>query len=66
MDKLAVEISDAISKQNSELLLKLLKCNISPFNSIIDMNIDWYMAQLTQEKESKLVILIFINLSFIS
>jgi len=36
-------------------MLKLLKSKVSPFNSIVDKNIDWYMAQLTQEKESKLV-----------
>ena len=42
-------------KQNGDHLLKLFKSKVSPFINIIDKNIDWYMAQLTQEKESKLV-----------
>jgi len=50
-----MDISDCINKQDKERLLKLLKCKVSPFQGIIDKNIDWYMAQLTQEKESKLV-----------
>jgi len=37
------------------LLLQLLKSKCSPFKNVIDKNADWYLAQLTQEKESKLV-----------
>lgn len=37
------------------MLLRLLKSKASPFKFVVDDNIDWYMAQLTQEKESKLV-----------
>ena len=57
MDKLTVEISDCINRQDLEHLLKLLKSKVSPFKGVIDKNIEWYMAQLTQEKESKLVII---------
>lgn len=57
-----MDISDCINRQDKDRLLKLLKSKVSPFQVIIDKNIDWYMAQLTQEKESKLVnkILLFI------
>ena len=59
-----MDISDCINRQDKDRLLKLLKSKVSPFQVIIDKNIDWYMAQLTQEKESKLVnkILLFILL----
>ncbi len=55
VEKLLAEISDCINKQDTNLLLRLFKSKVSPFKAIIDENIDWYMAQLTQEKESKLV-----------
>ena len=55
VEKLIIEINECINQQDSELLLKLLKSKASPFKSVIDKNADWYMAQLTQEKESKLV-----------
>ncbi len=55
MDKISKEISECINKQDSLLLLELLKSKCSPFKNVIDKNADWYMAQLTQEKESRLV-----------
>ena len=55
VEKLIIEINECINQQDSDLLLKLLKSKASPFKSVIDKNADWYMAQLTQEKESKLV-----------
>lgn len=54
VDRLSDEISECITKQDPKLLLHLLKSKCSPFKNIIDEHIDWYMAQLTQEKESKL------------
>ncbi len=55
MDKLASEISECISQQDMGLLLQLLKSKCSPFKNVLDKNADWYLAQLTQEKESMLV-----------
>jgi hypothetical protein len=60
-----MDISDCINKQDKERLLKLLKSKVSPFQSITDKYIDWYMAQLTQEKESKLVNINFFSLFLI-
>ena len=50
------DISDCVNKQDTNSLLRFLKSKVSPFKAVVDDNIDWYMAQLTQEKESKLVI----------
>ena len=58
-EQLLDDISDCINKQDTNLLLRLLKSKVSPFRAIIDDNIEWYMAQLTQEKESKLVSFFF-------
>ena len=55
VDKLSNEISECINKQDTRLLLQLLKSKCSPFKDINDKNVDWYMSQLTKEKESKLV-----------
>lgn len=56
------DISDCVNKQDTNSLLRFLKSKASPFKTIIDDNIDWYMAQLTHEKESKLVTS---NISFV-
>lgn len=55
VEKLSNEISDCINKQDVKLLLKLLKSKRSPFKNVNETNVDWYMAQLTKEKETKLV-----------
>lgn len=55
VEKLIVEINECINQQDCDLLLKLLKSKMSPFKSVIESNSEWYMAQLTQEKESRLV-----------
>lgn len=55
MEKLFIDISNCINQQDADQLLNLLKSKMSPFKNVIDSNADWYLAQLTQEKESKLV-----------
>ena len=55
MDKLIIEINECIDKQNRNLLLRLLKSKASPFKNVFENYVEWYLAQLTQEKESKLV-----------
>jgi hypothetical protein len=64
VEKLLDEISDCVNKQDTNSLLRFLKSKVSPFKAVVDDNIDWYMAQLTQEKESKLVIFsLYLSLS---
>ena len=55
VEKLLMDISESINRQDSQQLLKLLKSRVSPFKGVYDENAEWYMAQLTQEKESQLV-----------
>jgi hypothetical protein len=49
------DINECVDKQDTNSLFKLLKSKISPFKNIVDENVDYYMEQLIQEKESKLV-----------
>jgi hypothetical protein len=49
------DINECVDKQDTNTLYRLLKSKISPFKNIVDENVDYYMEQLIQEKESKLV-----------
>ena len=56
VNRLNLEISECINKQDVNELLALLKGHISPYKTIVnEANVNWYMAQLTKEKETRLV-----------
>ena len=58
VDKLNLEIIECVNKQDKDLLIKLLKSKVSPYKSVNDNNIDWYIEQLSQIKQIKLLVII--------